>query len=70
MRYWFKKSYWVLWFLLGTGLAFSAPLSPSLQIPVPDHDFGEVEEGAILSHEYQVKNSGPGILEIKEVQPG
>jgi hypothetical protein len=70
MSYWFKKSHWILWCLVGTGLAFSAPISPSLQIPVPDHDFGEIEEGAILSHDYQVKNSGSGTLEIKEVQPG
>lgn len=70
MKTWFKKSHWILWFLLGTGLAFSAPLSPSIQIPAPDHDFGEVEEGVTISHDYRVKNTGLGILEIKDVQPG
>lgn len=65
----FKKALWVLCFFLGTGLAISAPLVPSLQVPAPDHDFGEVEEGE-LSHDYLIKNIGQGTLEILNVRPG
>ena len=70
MIYWSKKAFWVLWFFLGTGLAISAPIAPSLQIPAPDHDFGEIEEGGVLSHDYLIKNTGPGTLEIYTVRPG
>ena len=70
MMNWSKKALGVLLFFLGTGLALSAPLFPSLQVPSQDHDFGEVEEGGILSHDYLIKNTGPGILEIYDVRPG
>jgi hypothetical protein len=67
---WSKKALGVLLFFLGTGLAFSAPMAPSLKILSPDYDFGEVEEGSILSHDYLIKNTGPGTLEIVNVRPG
>ena len=70
MKNWSKKVFWILWFFLGTGLALSAPLVPSLQAPASDYDFGEIEEGRILSHDYLIKNTGPGILEIYDVRPG
>ena len=65
-----KKALTILLFFLGTGLAVSAPIAPSLEAPSPDYDFGEVEEGSILSHDYLIKNTGPGILEIFNVRPG
>ena len=67
---WSKKALMILMFFLGTGLAISAPIAPSLQAPSPDYDFGEVEEGSILSHDYLIKNTGLGILEIVNVRPG
>jgi hypothetical protein len=66
----FRKGYGIFLGLLWTGLAFSAVLSPAIQIAAPDHDFGEVEEGTLVVHDYSIKNTGQGILEIKEVQPG
>jgi hypothetical protein len=67
---WSKKALVILLFFLGTGLAVSALIAPSLQAPSPDYDFGEVEEGSILSHDYLIKNTGLGILEIYNVRPG
>ncbi len=67
---WSKKALGVLLFFLGTGLAVSAPIAPSLQAPSLDYDFGEIEEGSILSHDYLIKNTGLGILEIYQVRPG
>jgi hypothetical protein len=70
MKNWFRKSFWIICCLTWTGLAFSTALSPSLQIAAPDHDFGEVDEGMVISHNYWIKNSGAGSLEIQDVQPG
>lgn len=67
---WSKKALVILLFFLGAGLAFSAPIAPSLETPFPDYDFGEVEEGSILTHDYLIKNTGLGILEIVNVRPG
>lgn len=60
----------ILLVLLGTGLAFSNPLSPSIHVPAPDFNFGEIEEGQTITHDYPVKNMGSATLEIKDVQPG
>lgn len=60
----------ILFLFLTAGLAFSAPLSPSIQVPVPDFNFGERDEGQSVTHEYQIKNTGSALLEIKDVQPG
>lgn len=65
-----KKALGVLCFFLGTGLAISVPIAPSLQVPAPDHDFGEIDEGELLSHDYLIKNTGLGTLEIYDVRPG
>jgi hypothetical protein len=43
---------------------------PSIQLPVLDFNFGEIEEGSVLSHDFLVRNTGSGILEIADVQPG
>ena len=66
----FKKVLWVLCFFLGTGMAISAPIAPSLQVPLPDYDFGEIEEGGSLTHDYLIKNTGLETLEIYDVRPG
>lgn len=44
--------------------------TPSIRLPVADFSFGEAEEGAILSHEYLVKNTGLGVLKIDGARSG
>jgi hypothetical protein len=70
MKYRFKITLLVLCFFLGTGPSLSTPAAPSLQVPSPKYEFGEIEEGQIQSHDYLIKNTGPGTLEIYDVRPG
>ncbi|OGP51880.1 MAG: hypothetical protein A2Y79_09115 [Deltaproteobacteria bacterium RBG_13_43_22] len=68
-----KKLTFLLWipgFFLWLGLASPAGLPPCIQLIETDYDFGTVDEGSILSHDYSVKNTGPGILEITDIRPG
>jgi hypothetical protein len=66
---WWKPIF-ILGFFLFPGITFAAVLSPSIQLPVVDFNFGEKEEGTILSHDYLVRNTGSGVLEIADVRPG
>ena len=72
----FKQSVFVLMVLSLIGLNTvhganpSHPPAPSLEIPNPDHDFGEVPEGEKISHAFTLKNTGTGVLKIHRVQPG
>ncbi len=43
---------------------------PKLVLNETVFDFGKVKEGDRISHEFTVKNSGDGPLEIKKVSPG
>jgi hypothetical protein len=65
-----RKPIFILGFFIWTGSVSAMVSTPSIQLPVTDFNFGEVEEGAILSHEYLVKNTGLGVLEIRDVRPG
>ena len=60
----------VLGLFLYSGSTSASVPTPSIQLPAPDYNFGEAQEGSILSHEYLVKNTGSGVLEIAEVRPG
>lgn len=44
--------------------------APSIQVPSPTHDFGEVPEGAEVTHDFVIKNTGKAPLEIQQVKPG
>jgi hypothetical protein len=44
--------------------------TPVLQIPQATHDFGEASEGAEVVHDYKIKNTGKGELQIEQVRPG
>jgi hypothetical protein len=57
-----------LWILSGWALAASS--TPSIHLKAADFDFGEVEEGEVISHDFLVRNNGSEVLEIKEVRPG
>jgi hypothetical protein len=43
---------------------------PSLSLSSTEHDFGQVREGKILSHDFKVRNTGKAELQIIEVRPG
>ena len=50
--------------------ADSAAVKPVLEIPSPRHDAGAHWEGEVVSHTFQVKNSGSEELRILNVKPG
>jgi hypothetical protein len=43
---------------------------PSIQIAEKAFDFGEVLEGAEITHVFPVKNTGQASLQITQVRPG
>ncbi|MCU0579431.1 MAG: DUF1573 domain-containing protein, partial [Desulfobacterota bacterium] len=43
---------------------------PQLTVPEPSHDFGEVAEGEVVSHEFTLRNTGTEALQIADVRPG
>jgi hypothetical protein len=50
--------------------ADSSTARPTLEIPSPRHDAGSHWEGEVVSHTYQIKNTGSGELRILSVKPG
>ena len=50
--------------------ADSSAAKPILEIPSPRHDAGTHWEGEVVSHTYQVKNTGSDVLRILSVKPG
>jgi len=50
--------------------ADSAAAKPVLDIPSPRYDAGTHWEGEVVSHTYQVKNTGSEELRILSVKPG
>jgi hypothetical protein len=70
MKIRFKKSLWIIVFILWSGLVSATSPSPSIQLPATDYDFGIVEEGITLSRDFIIKNTGLGVLEIADVRPG
>jgi hypothetical protein len=50
--------------------ADSSAAKPTLEIPSPRHDAGTHWEGEVVSHTYQVKNTGSEELRILSVKPG
>ena len=50
--------------------ADSPTAKPILEIPSPRHDAGTHWEGEVVSHTYQVKNTGSELLRILSVKPG
>lgn len=50
--------------------ADSSIAKPVLEIPSPRHDAGTHWEGEVVSHSFQVKNTGSEELRILSVKPG
>lgn len=44
--------------------------APSIMVAEKAHDFGEVMDGAVITHVFQVKNMGKAPLQITQVRPG
>jgi len=44
--------------------------TPSMVISETSFDFGEVDEGSVVSHDFIVKNTGKANLQIIKVTPG
>jgi hypothetical protein len=65
---WWWKPIFILGIFIFSGPTLAAVSTPSIQVSVPDFHFGEAEEGSILSHEYLVRNTGLGVLEIADVR--
>ena len=55
--------------VMSTGPSW-AQRDPVIVIDAPTHDFGQVTEGEIVKHDFQVLNRGGTTLEIKHVKPG
>jgi hypothetical protein len=43
---------------------------PALQMGETSFDFGDVDEGETIRHDFKVKNTGAGELQITRVSPG
>lgn len=43
---------------------------PIMVLEESTHDFGEVSEGDVVTHDFRVVNKGAAALEIKNVKPG
>jgi hypothetical protein len=74
-RYRLKRSIVLFAFLLLAlpalvSQANSSATGPILEIPSPRHDAGTHWEGEVVSHTYQVKNTGDEVLRILSVKPG
>ena len=50
--------------------ADASEAKPVMEIPSPRHDAGTHWEGEVVSHTFEVKNSGNGELKILNVKPG
>jgi len=44
--------------------------APVMAVEMPTYNFGEVNEGDIVKHDFRVLNGGTAALEIKNVNPG
>ncbi len=50
--------------------AVTPEAKPVMEIPSPRHDAGTHWEGEVVSHTFEVRNSGDGELKILSVKPG
>src|SRR6266487_1118430 len=47
-----------------------ATLGPKIQFDSTEHDFGKVESGVVVKHDFVFTNTGKATLEIGDVRPG
>lgn len=44
--------------------------SPVISVPESTYDFGEINEGGEVSHDFLIRNTGNATLDINQVRPG
>jgi hypothetical protein len=62
-----------LFIIVGTGFIQAEEEKkavPIIEIENPTHDFGQVNQGEIVKHDFRVFNRGSAPLEIRRVKPG
>jgi len=47
----------------------SAGPAPAVVVPITTHNYGVVDEGAVVEFAFPIKNSGPGVLKIEKLHP-
>jgi hypothetical protein len=60
----------LVFFVFGSSAPAQNVSGPKMVMPERNHDFKEVDEGAVLEHAFPVANRGSQVLEIKNVNPG
>lgn len=49
--------------------AYPQLVGPKISVQQPDHDFGDIKEGEVVSHTYVITNNGGDLLKIIDVRP-
>jgi hypothetical protein len=50
--------------------AFAEPSrGPRISLPEPVFDFGQVREGSVLEHVFEIRNAGTEVLLLRQVRP-
>jgi len=60
----------IAYFYSSFAQAVAPEAKPVVEIPSPRHDAGTHWEGEVISHTFEVRNSGNGELKILSVKPG
>lgn len=56
--------------LAGSAIFGEEAKGPKMVLKEEVFDFGEIQEGAVIEHAFEVTNAGTETLEIKDVKPG
>lgn len=59
----------LLW-LVGSTILAQEARGPKMLLKEEVFDFGEVKEGEVIEHAFEITNAGTETLEIKDVKPG
>lgn len=62
---------WMSGFLLAAEKQAMEPVkAPSIEVPQETYEFNKIVEGQEVLHDFKIRNSGQGQLEILKVKPG
>jgi hypothetical protein len=56
--------------LVGSTIFGEEIRGPKMVLKEEAFDLGEVKEGAVIEHAFEVRNVGSEVLEIRDVKPG
>jgi hypothetical protein len=54
--------------ILGSSFSFAQLIGPKATVQVTDYDFGNVEQGKMVDHNFMITNTGGDILKITDVR--